>query len=186
MRALETIIAVVFGCGLLVLSLFVTAETLLRRLFNYSLQGADELGGYILAVGGALSFSAALIARAHVRIDVFYGLGPTPLQRAVDILSALALASLASLLFWVCYTQLVLSWQFWSRAPSPWGTPLVIPQGLTVAALGLFCAMAIFVALKLLFLLITRRTAEAEELYSPKSVKEEIEEEIDVVEEVER
>jgi hypothetical protein len=37
-----------------------------------SLQGADELGGYALAVGSTIAFSLALMGRNHIRVDVFH------------------------------------------------------------------------------------------------------------------
>jgi len=83
-----------FGCLLVALSLFVAVETALRKLIGVSLQGADELGGYVLALGGALAFTVALLERAHVRIDVLYSRMPFSLRTAIDLVCALAFALL--------------------------------------------------------------------------------------------
>jgi len=66
MKKLEGLAASIFGLAFLVLAVAVTIETVMRKVFNQSLQGVDELGGYILALAGALSFSVALVARAHI------------------------------------------------------------------------------------------------------------------------
>mgnify|MGYP006194141717 CR=1 FL=1 len=59
---LERWLGTLFGLIFVALSLVVAVETALRKLFNISLQGADELGGYALAVGATIAFSLALIA----------------------------------------------------------------------------------------------------------------------------
>ena len=61
-----------FGLVLIAFALFVSAETVSRKVFNFSFQGADELGGYALAIGGALSFTIALLERGHIRIDLLH------------------------------------------------------------------------------------------------------------------
>ena len=50
-KKLSTLLGGIFGYIMLALAAVVTVETLGRKLFNFSLQGADELGGYALAVG---------------------------------------------------------------------------------------------------------------------------------------
>ena len=69
---IETLLATVFGCIFLGLSVVVAVETISRKVFNVSLQGADELGGYALAVGSTIAFSLALMGRNHIRVDVFH------------------------------------------------------------------------------------------------------------------
>ena len=73
---IETVLATVFGLIFLGLAVVVTVETIARKLFNVSLQGADELGGYALAVGSTIAFSLALMGRNHIRVDVFHEMFP--------------------------------------------------------------------------------------------------------------
>ena len=72
LHKLSTAFAVIFGYVFLALSGLVTFETVSRKVFGFSIQGADELGGYALAVGSALAFSVALIERSHIRIDLVH------------------------------------------------------------------------------------------------------------------
>ena len=67
---LESALATIFGVIFLGLATWVTVETISRKLFNFSLQGADELGGYALALGSTISLSLALMGRNHIRDDV--------------------------------------------------------------------------------------------------------------------
>jgi len=91
-KRLEAIGAWLFGGVFVVLSVAVAVEVTMRKVFNRSLQGVDELGGYALAVGAALAFSLALAARAHIRIDLVHERLPRPLRLVLNGLSALALA----------------------------------------------------------------------------------------------
>ena len=90
-----------FGWSFLFLSGFVALETLLRKIFNISLQGADELGGYVLAAGASLAFVVAMIERAHIRIDVVHTRLPLRVQAALDWLSMLSLAVLGFFFLYV-------------------------------------------------------------------------------------
>ena len=59
-QQLERLLANLFGLVFLGLSFLVTIETVLRKVLNFSLQGAAELGGYALAVGSAIGFGLAV------------------------------------------------------------------------------------------------------------------------------
>src|SRR6476659_11049518 len=91
---IETTLATVFGMVFLGLAALVTVETASRKLFNISLQGADELGGYALAVGSTIAFSLALMGRNHIRVDVFHEKFPRGVQAALNWLSIASLAVL--------------------------------------------------------------------------------------------
>ena len=67
---LESILSILFGGIFGLLVIVITIETIVRKVFNVSLQGADELGGYALAVGTTLAFSLAVFGRNHIRVDV--------------------------------------------------------------------------------------------------------------------
>src|SRR4051794_41809988 len=69
MKRLEALAASIFGLAFLVLAVAVTIETVMRKVFNQSLQGVDELGGYILALAGALTFSAVVFPRIRLCRD---------------------------------------------------------------------------------------------------------------------
>ncbi|MCX7152023.1 MAG: TRAP transporter small permease subunit [Proteobacteria bacterium] len=87
MKHLESVLATLFGLVFLYLSFAVAVETTMRKVFNQSLQGVDELGGYCLAVGAALAFTLALLSRAHIRIDLVHErLGRIP-RAALNMLS---------------------------------------------------------------------------------------------------
>src|SRR2546423_14884761 len=66
-----------FGGALVLLAaILIGIDVVLRKLFDTSIGGADELAGYALAIGAAWSLAAALLERAHIRVDSLYVLFP--------------------------------------------------------------------------------------------------------------
>ncbi len=179
MRRLETILANIFGTIFLALSFVVTIETIARKLFNFSIQGADELGGYSLAVGSTIAFSLALTGRNHIRVDVFHDMFPRGLKAAINWVSIVLLAAMGVLFVAVSFRVLDESVQYGSTAQTPWSTPLIYPQSVWYAGLIMFMLVALGFAGRATWLLFTRRIDQLNEEFHPKSAKEEVKEELD-------
>ena len=176
---LERWLGTVFGLIFVALSLVVAVETTLRKLFNVSLQGADELGGYALAVGATIAFSMALLGRNHIRVDVFYDHFPAPVKTALNWLSALSLAAFAGLLAWLAWFVIQDSRSYQSVSQTPWATPLVYPQTAWLLGLAVFGAMAVGISVYASFLLLSGRTSELNALLHPRTTREELKEELE-------
>ncbi len=181
MRRLEDILATVFGAIFVVLAFAVTIETLVRKVFNFSLQGVDELGGYSLAIGSTIAFALAVVGRNHIRVDVFHDHFPRGLKAFLNWLSIVLLAALATLFVIVSWRVLMESLAYRSTAQTPWATPLIYPQSLWYAGLVLFMLMAVGFALRATWLLLSRRLDELNEEFHAKSAKEELKDELDSV-----
>lgn len=175
----ETVLATVFGAIFLGLSVIVTIETAARKLFNISLQGADELGGYALAVGSTIAFSLALMGRNHIRVDVFHEKFPVRVQALLNWISAVSLAALAVFIGWVAFKVIGDTMAYRSTAQTPWATPLIIPQGVWYAGLVIFALVACGLALRATRLLLRGDIAALNTDFHPKSAKEELKEELD-------
>lgn len=178
MKSLERIASIVFGLVFLFLSLAVGVETVSRKVFNVSLQGVDELGGYCLAVGGALAFAVALSANAHIRIDLVHDRLARAPRILLNILSVLSLAVTALVLAWMAWLAFADSITFNATAQTPWATPLRYPQGVWVAALVLFLAIAAVLVIGVLLALARGRWSQIDRQYSPRGSKDELEEEL--------
>lgn len=176
---IETLLATVFGGIFLTLSVVVVVETISRKLFNVSLQGADELGGYALAVGSTISFSLALMGRNHIRVDVFHEKFPRRLQAALNWLSIVALAAFGAFIAWIAFKVIGDTVQYGSTAQTPWATPLIWPQGVWYAGLVIFALVAAGYALRATLLLFTNRIDTLNHDFHPKSAKEELKEELE-------
>ncbi|WP_075221428.1 TRAP transporter small permease subunit [Acuticoccus yangtzensis] len=170
-----------FGLALVALSLFVAAETVSRKLFNVSFEGADELGGYVLAIGAALSFTVALVERAHVRIDVLHGKFPAPVRAILDWLSAVSLAALGIFLVYIGTSVIRDTIAYGSTAQSPWATPLIYPQSGWFAGYVLFATASCGLAIYATALLVTGRLSKISESFDPKGAADEVREELENV-----
>src|SRR5881275_1924304 len=79
-----------FGGALILLAaVLIGIDVLMRKFLTESIGGADELAGYALAIGTAWGLGAALIDRAHIRIDSLYGLFPKKLRLFLDVVALL-------------------------------------------------------------------------------------------------
>lgn len=176
---IENALGTVFGLIFLALAGLVTVETISRKVFNVSLQGADELGGYALAVGSTLAFSLALMGRNHIRVDVFHEKLPRALQAAMNWLAIASLAAFAIFMAWIALKVIGDTRQYGSTAQTPWATPLIWPQGVWYAGLLVFALVAAGYAARATLLLAQGRTDTLVHDFQPKSAKEELKEELD-------
>lgn len=178
MSILVNLASRIFGVALLALSIFVSVETIARKLFNFSFEGADELGGYVLAVGSSLAFVVALVDRAHIRIDVLHARFPRPMQVTLDFLSILSLAGLGLFMLYVGRIVIVDTMAYGSTAPTPWGTPLIYPQAAWYGALALFALCSALLAIRAAWLLLSGRMDAFDADFHPKGAVEELQEEL--------
>ena len=176
---IESILADVFGAIFLLLSVVVVVETVSRKVFNISLQGADELGGYALAVGSTIAFSLALMGRNHIRVDVFHERFPRGLQATLNWLSIVSLAALGLFIAWVAFKVIADTKQYGSTAQTPWATPLIWPQSVWFAGLVTFGLVASGYAVRATVLLLTGQVDTLNHDFHPKSAKEELKEELE-------
>jgi TRAP-type C4-dicarboxylate transport system permease small subunit len=179
LQGLGALFANIGGYILLALAVLVTVETLGRKLFNISLQGVDELGGYALAVGSALAFTTALVERAHIRIELFHMMLPVPLQMALNWFAITSIAAFGASLAFVCFTILSDSFAYNSTAPTPWATPLIYPQSLWYAGMVIFALVSGAMALHATYLLFTGNAKALNKAYGPKEAAEEVKEELE-------
>ena len=106
----------------------VTLEVFLRKLFNVSLGGADEISGYAFGVATTLSLSYALFERAHVRVDALVGVMPGWLRTPVNLFGLVLLVSFAGIVVVMVWSMVMDTLEFGSRSITPMRVPLAIPQ----------------------------------------------------------
>ncbi|POF33591.1 TRAP transporter small permease [Roseibium marinum] len=167
-----------FGLLLLAFSLFVTLETLSRKIFNHSFQGADELGGYILAICGSLAFSVAVVERGHIRIDFLYDRMPPRVQAALNILATLSLFAFGIFFLRYCFSVIKDTLDYGSTAATPWATPLIYPQAIWYAALAIFFIVTALRTASAFRQLISGDLDGLNHDFGPKGVSEELNDEL--------
>jgi len=177
-KRIATIFSMIFGYLCIGMSLFITLEITLRKIFTFSLQGAEELGGYILAVLACLGFTVALVGRNHVRIDILHYRLPGGCQAILNWFAQLGKILFALLLAYTSWTMLSDTIEYHSTAPTPWATPLVYPQSAWFAGLLFFALLSGGDFLRATWLLLSGRFDELRMRFQPKAANEELEEEI--------
>lgn len=165
---------IAMGWGLVGICLATTYEILARRLFGSSIQGVNEVGAYLLAIVSTWGFSAALLQRAHARVDFLFQYFPPAMQSVLNMLAAVSLAALALFSAWQGWRVLsdTLRWQ--AHAATPLQTPLWIPQSLWLAGLVVFAGIAAACAVHAVVLLFTN-PRRLDRFYGPPSLLEQIE-----------
>lgn len=169
------IFSLLAGYAVLGVTLMIGAEILLRRLFGVSLQGADEYGGYMLATLTAVGAAYALIERGHTRIEIVVERLPASLRAALNTVSVLFMAGMATFMAWRAALAMLESREFQSLSGTPLMTPLWIPQALWAGGMVLFAGVALFAALHCLRLVVGD-WRQINRWYGIRTMHEEIEE----------
>lgn len=182
-KRLADALSIVFGFIFVGLSLVVTVETILRKTLNMSIQGADELGGYALAVGATISFAVAMTGRNHIRVDVIHDRLPRMLQALLNWIAVIVMACFAVLLAVLAYYVIVDTMTFRSVSQTPWAIPLIYPQSAWLVGLALFAIVCVSLALRASWLAVTGNFDALVNDFQPRSAKEELDEELQSVSE---
>jgi TRAP-type C4-dicarboxylate transport system permease small subunit len=143
LRRLVDGLTLVGGWTLLVYSAAVGVEIVGRRYLGFSLQGVDEIGGYVMAVVVALGFSCALYDQAHIRIDLLLPRLPPRLAMWLNVLALSGLLAFAGFLVARAWDVLSDSHRMDATSSTPLLTPMVYPQALWVGGLLLFALVAL-------------------------------------------
>src|SRR3990170_7731050 len=137
-----------FGGALVLLAaVLIGVDVLMRKFLARSIGGADELAGYALAIGTTWGLGAALLDRAHIRIDSLYVLFPQKLRLALDLVALVLLVGFFAMTAWHGLGVVSQSWTSGSRSQSALETPTIIPQVLWIAGLIAFVLVGLVLLL---------------------------------------
>jgi TRAP-type C4-dicarboxylate transport system permease small subunit len=177
-----------FGGALILLAaVLIGIDVLMRKFLTASIGGADELAGYALAIGTAWGLGAALIDRAHIRIDSLYVLFPRRLRLLLDLVALILFVAFFALMTWHGWGVVTQSWTSGSRSQSALETPTVIPQALWIVGLFGFAVVGVLLFFHALGMITRGDYAGAGRVIGTRSAEEEIEDEIrDLKERAER
>lgn len=141
-------IALAAGYALLVQAVLTAIEIVSRKIFNHSLQGVDELGGYALAISASVGFGYAAVTHAHTRVDFALKHVPMAPRAVLHVLASIVLLVVSSGMLWFAVKSLRQSIKLGSIATTPLQTPLWIPQGLWALGLAMFVLVAFVTLLR--------------------------------------
>jgi TRAP-type C4-dicarboxylate transport system permease small subunit len=171
------IAAILCGYAVLLLSVVVSIDIVGRKLFGFTFQGTDDLGGYVLAIIAVVGASYTMAMRGHTRVDVFLVRMPAAWQSVLNAAAMVTMAGFATYAAWRGLSVLSESIEFQSVASNPLQTPLWQPQLLWVSGLALFALISTAYAVHSLVLLV-RGSPALNRLYGPASAQDELEAEL--------
>lgn len=174
MNAAVRISGIVFGTVMIALSVTIVAEILLRKFFSFSLGGVDELGGYAVAVVAPLAFLVAAADSAHIRINLLHSRLPMRLRAVLNLAAAISLTLLALFLLYFTIQTVMETLEYRSIAQTPWATPLIYPQSVWLAAMGVFALGMLIICARALALLFKGEWKALDLRYGPESVSDEV------------
>ncbi|MCP4024400.1 MAG: TRAP transporter small permease [Desulfobacteraceae bacterium] len=169
--------AMIGGVILLLTSLLITIEVVLRKVFTISMGGADEISSYALAISCSFSFAFALFQKAHIRIDVLYNKCPEFIKHILDMLSMALLGVYMTVLSYYGFRVFLISFLKGSTANTPLHTPLWIPQLIWIIGLWGFAISIGVILFSSIFSFIKKDLTTVQILSGATTLKEEIEKE---------
>jgi len=175
MNTVVTAVAIACGWALLALCALTGYDIIARRMLGFSVQGVDEIGGYVLAITASVGFAAALLNRMHTRIDLVLGIMPPRLCAVMNTFAALCLAGFAVFMTQKAFITLNETLEFGARASTPLQTPLWIPQSLWIFGIVLFAIVSCVMAAHAAWLLFRGQIDTVNKQYGPPSIDEETE-----------
>ena len=168
-----------FGGALILLAaVLIGIDVVLRKFFSTSIGGADELAGYALAIGTAWGLGAALVDRAHIRIDSLYALFPLRWRLALDVAGIGLLIAFFALVAWHGLGVVEQSWSSGSRSQSALETPIVVPQLVWLVGLVGFVAAGVLLLGQALAVGLRGEAGAMSRMISTRSAEEEVEDEL--------
>lgn len=176
LRAFEHVsvaLALVAGVAIALLAVLITIDIVGRDFFGVSVQGTDEIGGYVLAFVGSLGMALTLMRRGHPRIDLFFRIFPPGLRDGLNALAQVTIAGFAIFMAWHAWGELQATLRFGAITNTPLQTPLWVPQAVWVGGMGFFALTACVTSAHALYLLLTDPPAVSRYYGSP-TVDEEV------------
>lgn len=165
--------ALVAGVAIAGLAVLITIDIIGRDFVGISIQGTDEIGGYVLAFVGSLGMALTLLRRGHPRIELFFRFFPTGLRDALHVLALVAMAVFATFMAWHAWSELQSTLRFGAITNTPLQTPLWVPQSVWLAGMVFFSLTATLAAIHGLVLLASDR-AQIGRRYGSPSIEEEV------------
>ena len=164
------------AAGLLILLTvgLVTIEVLSRQIFGRSSVHATELTGYIMAISSSWAFAYTLMRKAHIRIDAMYLTLPTSVRSVLDLIAMLSLALFCVLVVGAAFEVAHHSYSGGSRANTPLGTPIWIPQLLWLIGLVWFSIAVVLLSLRVLFGLLSGNIEDVQRIAGSPTLDEQI------------
>lgn len=167
------LLALCAGGAVGLLAVLIVVDIVGRDFLGASVQGTDEIGGYVLAFVGSLGMALTLLRRGHPRIDLFFRFFPRSMGDLLHALAQVTIAGVALFMTWHALSELQSTIRFGSITNTPLQTPLWVPQSIWVAGTGFFALTACLTASHAVYLM-WRDRSSVTRYYGPVTIDEEV------------
>lgn len=164
--------ALVCGGLCVLVSFVIAAAVVMRKVFNVSIVGADEISSFILAASCSWGFAFALLHRAHVRVESLQLVLPRRLCAILDIVGLILLGAFVAVIAWYTANVLALSIDMGALADML-DVPLWLPQAFWVAGFVVSVILAALLVIRSLIAFLTGDLAALQALIGSRSAVEE-------------
>ena len=128
------------GYAVLVMTLMVTMDVILRFVFNAPTNFATEITAYLLVVSVSFGLAYTLKERAHIRIDLIISHLPRRATRWLQVFTSIISAFFTGFLCWLSWSQVAKSFALQTTSRTGldvviWPFQLFIPMGLALICL---------------------------------------------------
>lgn len=152
------------GGMIFLIALLVCGDVFTRNLLNRIVFHSFELGNYLFAIAAAFGMAYALLARAHIRIDVAYNKFPAAMRRIVDVLALTSTTAVAFLFAYKAWDLALGALARGIKTNSTLGIQVGYPQAAWAVGLSFFALVALLMTLRHIRLLIAGQTVRADAL----------------------
>lgn len=173
------ILALGAGSSIALLAVLITVDIVGRDFLGKSVQGTDEIGGYVLAFVGSLGMALTLMRRGHPRIDLFFRFFPEIVRDTLNALAQITIMGFAIFMAWQAWGELEKTLRFGAITNTPLQTPLWVPQSVWLAGMVFFALTCCLCTAHAIWLYVTDRRAVSR-VYGSPSVSEEVEQYVDI------
>ncbi len=161
LRAINKVLALLVGIGLLACAGFVLLDIIMRQVAT-SLGGTEEIAGYAMAIATSWGMSYTLLELGHVRIDLLRARTASFGRALFDLFAMVVMTGVIVTIALKSWPVVARSLSNGSRANTPLETPLALVQIPWFAGWVWFAVMSCLVTLAALSLILKKRHAETE------------------------
>ncbi len=124
--------------SIVIMTLLITANVLLRYLFNAPLKFGEEYSAYLFIVACYMGLAYTMRKEAHIRVELLIKRLPSRAREGLEIATSLASLLVIAILLWASWKLSLDTRRASLTATTPMATPLWIPQSLLWLGLAFF------------------------------------------------
>ncbi len=134
-----------YFCGALffLYSFYVAFEVIGRNFLGIFTGVTDEIGGYVLALGGSIGLAYTLRAQGHVRIDIIFSFISPRAKPWFDAVAMATMAIFAAVVAYYMYEMAVHSHRIGATGHSLIGMPQWVVQTMVLVGYSMLCFTAV-------------------------------------------